>query len=200
MLHTRCIETICCENRILKNLEQHEARLNRTRRELWGCPDYWNLDELVEIPESIGNEIHKCRLLYGNEVEEIKWEPYNFRQIRKIRRVYHDTIDYSFKYEMRDELNTLFAQRQDADEILIIKNGFVTDSFYYNVALFDGEQWFTPTTYLLPGTQRALLLENGTISRAGIAEKDLERYSHIKLINAMVEWDRAPMLPTSAIV
>lgn len=200
MLHTLCIETIAVENRSFKNLEYHEARLNRTRKELWGYTDHWNLSEILFVPDSITNELHKCRMAYGQEIDNIKWEPYTFREIRKIKKVHHDTVDYSYKYDQRPELNTLFAERGNADEILIIQKGMVTDSFYCNVAFFDGNNWFTPDTYLLPGTQRALLLDNGVILDTIITEKDIAKFSHIKLFNAMVNWESAPMLPIGMIV
>ncbi|WP_439582454.1 aminotransferase class IV family protein [Dyadobacter bucti] len=199
MQHTLCFETICVENRRLKNLEFHEARLNKTHRELYGFTDFWNLSEMIIIPDSIGNEIHKCRLSYAAEIDNIRWEPYTLRTIRKIQRVYHDSIDYSFKYEDRTELNTLFAQRNDCDEILIIKNGLVTDSIYCNVAFFDGEKWFTPDSPLLPGTQRAHLLTSGLIQEATIREVDIEKYEQVKLFNAMVSWENAPVLEVGLI-
>jgi 4-amino-4-deoxychorismate lyase len=68
------------------------------------------------------------------------------------------------------------------------------------VAFFDGSSWLTPSTPLLPGTQRAFLLENGVIHEAALQEIDLTGFSHIKLFNAMMDWERAPMLETSAIV
>ena len=191
MSHTLCFETICCENRELKNLSYHEARLNRTRHELWSYSDYWNLSERIAIPDSVDNALYKCRLSYSQEIEAIKWEPYTPRTIQKIQRVYHDNIDYRYKYDNRDELNTLFAQRKDADEILIIKNGLITDSFYCNVAFFDGIEWITPNSPLLPGTQRAFLLDAGIIQEAEIREIDLGKFSKVKLFNAMVNWGNA---------
>jgi 4-amino-4-deoxychorismate lyase len=111
MSHTLCFETICVENRQLKNLAYHEARLNKTRKELWGYQDHWNLSELIEIPDSVENEMYKCRLAYDEEIDNIKWEPYPRRTICKIRRVYHETIDYSFKYEDRAEHTFCATQR-----------------------------------------------------------------------------------------
>ena len=195
-----CIETIAVENRQLKNLKYHEARLNKTRNELWGYRDKWNLSEMIVIPDSITNDLHKCRLAYGYEIDAIKWEPYSLRTINKIRRVYHDSVDYSFKYDKREELNTLFAERKDADDILIIKQGMVTDSFYCNVAFLDGEKWYTPDTFLLPGTQRAFLLDSGIIEEAVISENDIDKYSHIKLFNAMVGWENAVTLEVGLII
>jgi len=199
MSHTLCFETICCENRELKNLSYHEARLNRTRHELWGYSDYWNLSELIIMPDSVDSALYKCRLSYGQEIEAIKWEPYTPRTIQKIHRVYHETIDYRYKYEDRDELNTLFAQRNKADEILIIKNGLVTDSLYCNVAFYDGNVWHTPNLPLLPGTQRAFLLDSEVIQEAKITESDLRKYSKIKLFNAMISWEKETELDVACI-
>jgi 4-amino-4-deoxychorismate lyase len=199
MSHTPCFETICCENRQLRNLSYHEARLNKTRRALWGFTDHWNLSELIIIPDSVGNEMHKCRLSYAQEIDVIKWEPYTPRTISKIQRVYHESIDYHYKYEDRNELNTLFAQRNEADEILIIKNGLVTDSFYCNVAFYNGNGWLTPDSPLLPGTQRAFLLDSGIIKEAQIRESDLGKYLKVRLFNAMIGWEKAVELEVASI-
>ena len=195
-----CIETIAVKNRQLKNLKYHEARLNKTRNELWGYRDKWDLSAMIVIPDSVTNDLHKCRLAYGYEIDAVKWEPYSVRTINKIQRVYHDSVDYSYKYDQRPELNLLYDQRKDADEILIIKQGMVTDSFYYNVAFSDGNTWYTPDSFLLPGTQRAFLLDSGIIEEAVIREEDIFKYSHIKLFNAMVDWENAGVLAISSIV
>ncbi|MGG7665812.1 aminotransferase class IV family protein [Dyadobacter sp. BHUBP1] len=194
-----CFETICVENRQLKNLSYHEARLNKTRRELWGYDDNWNLAELLHIPDLIDDTMHKCRIAYNKTVDNVRWEPYSRRIIRKIRRVYHDEIDYRYKYDDRDTLNTLYAQRGDADEILIIRKGLVTDSNFCNVAFLDGNRWLTPASPLLPGTQRALLLDQGIIETADIHESDLGSFSQIRLFNAMVDWAHAAALDVSLI-
>ena len=194
-----CFETICVENRQLKNLSYHEARLNKTRRELWGYNDNWDLSELLQIPDLIDDSVHKCRIAYGKNVDNIRWEPYSPRSIRKIQRVYHDEIDYRYKYDNRDTLNALYAKRNDADEILIIRKGLVTDSNFCNVAFLDGNRWFTPASPLLPGTQRALLLDQGIIETTNIPESDIGSFSQIRLFNAMVDWAHAATLDVSLI-
>lgn len=199
MPRTLCFETICVENRILKNLSYHEARLNHTRSALYGFTDPWNLSELLSIPDSLENGLYKCRVAYEREIDNIKWELYAPRTIRKIRRVYHDTIDYAFKYDDRAALNMLFEQRGNADEILIIKNKLVTDSCYCNTAFFDGKRWFTPSAPLLHGTQRAFLLDNGTLEEAEIKEDAIFGFSHIKLFNAMIKWENASALDIDTI-
>jgi 4-amino-4-deoxychorismate lyase len=194
-----CFETICVQNRQLVNLVYHEARLNKTRAELFGSEDQWNLSELIKIPDYVSDARHKCRLAYAADIDSIKWEPYNFRTITKIQRVYDNTVDYSYKYNDRTNLNNLYEQRKDAEEILIIKNGMVTDTLYCNVAFLRDGKWYTPDSPLLPGTQRAFLLDSGIIEKAGIPEKDILEYSHIRLFNAMVNWENAAELDISII-
>ncbi|PSL29189.1 aminotransferase class IV family protein [Dyadobacter jiangsuensis] len=194
-----CFETICVEHRQLKNLSYHEARLNKTRRELWGYDDNWDLAELLPVPDQVDDTMHKCRIAYDKKVDNIRWEPYSRRAIRKIRRVYHDEIDYRYKYDNRDSLNALYAQRGDADEILIIRKGLVTDSNFCNVAFRDGNRWLTPVSPLLPGTQRALLLDQGIIETTDIRESDIKSFSQIRLFNAMVDWAHAATLDVSLI-
>ncbi|MCF0056732.1 aminotransferase class IV [Dyadobacter sp. CY356] len=194
-----CFETICVQERKLVNLSYHEARLNKTRRALYGFQDDWDLSKLLTVPDYVTNEPHKCRLTYGENIEEIKWEPYHFRTIKKIQRVYIDEVDYSYKYNDRTALNNLYEQRKDAEEILIIKNGMVTDSLYCNVAFLKDGRWFTPDTPLLAGTQRAFLLDSGIIEEAPIPESDISQYSRIRLFNAMVNWENSTILERQVI-
>jgi 4-amino-4-deoxychorismate lyase len=189
-----CFETICVQNRRLMNLAYHEARLNKTRTELFGFKDSWDLSKLITIPDFVTHTPHKCRLTYGEGIDNIQWEPYNFRTITKIQCVYDDAIDYSYKYNDRTALNSLYQQREDAEEILIIKNEMVTDTLYCNVAFLKDGKWFTPDSPLLPGTKRAFLLDSGIIEEAHILEKDIFKYSHMKLFNAMVSWENSPLL------
>ena len=195
-----CFETICFENHRFRNLEYHQARLDRTRLNLYGLKSDWKLSDVIQIPDNLKNIKYKCRVSYSEKPGEIEWSAYTPREISKIKKVYDDDIDYTFKYENRDELNALYAQKQDAEEILIIRKGMITDSAFCNVALFDGKKWCTPSRPLLIGTQRSFLLDSGIIFEKEIKENDLSQYSHIRLFNAMIPWDIAPELATSLIL
>jgi 4-amino-4-deoxychorismate lyase len=74
----------------------------------------------------------------------------------------------------------------------------VTDSSYANVVLRkkDGT-WVTPSSCLLKGTRRAQLLNDKSISEAEISVADLEKYSEIRLINAMKGIDDSKSIPVS---
>lgn len=199
MPQVHCFETICFENHQFRNLEYHQARLDRTRLNLYGLQPDWKLADIIQIPDTLQNIKYKCRVSYFEKPEKIEWSAYIPRQISKIRKVYHDDIDYTFKYENRDDLNALYAEKQDADEILIIRKGMITDSAFGNVALFDGKKWYTPSTPLLIGTQRSFLLYSGIIFEEEIRESDLSKFSHIRLFNAMIPWDIAPELAITSI-
>ena len=98
-----------------------------------------------------------------------------------------DRIDYSFKSADRSSLNRLTAQKGDCDEIIIVKNGLVTDTSFTNIAVFDGEQWLTPRHPLLMGTKRACLLEKRILKEADISVEALMRAQKVSLINAMID-------------
>jgi 4-amino-4-deoxychorismate lyase len=83
----------------------------------------------------------------------------------------------------------LHKQKGNADDVLIIKNNEVTDTSFANVIFFDGNRWVTPKHPLLPGTQRAFLLENGIISEAVIKFSDIPAFQKIRIINAMIRFE-----------
>lgn len=200
-LPTPCFETICVQHRQFSNLlPYHKARLNRTRRDLWNTSTPLDLWERLEIPDFVNEEKHKCRVTYGPEILTIEWERYLPRPIKSLLLVVDDTIEYSYKYKNRDHLNQLHAQRGDCDDVLIVKNGLLTDTSYANIALFDGLNWYTPEVPLLPGTQRAFLLDEGVLIPREIKVDDLVRYSSVKLFNAMLDWEEGVVLAMHSLI
>lgn len=180
-------------------LPYHEARLNRTRAALWRTFEPIFLHNLVPVPAFVGPEKYKCRVIYGAEIETIEWEKYQPRPIQSLRLVEDNAIDYAFKYKNRDALHALYAQRGDCDDVLIVKNGLITDTSYANVAFFDGSAWYTPELPLLPGTQRAFLLDAGVLIPKVIRVGDLGQYQAVKLFNAMLEWGEGAALEMACV-
>ena len=72
------------------------------------------------------------------------------------------------------------------DEIIIEKEGYLTDTTISNIAFYDGEKWVTPSHPLLPGTMRAKLLDEGFLHKKEIKKEDLKNYSQIALMNSMI--------------
>lgn len=182
------IETIRIEDGEIYNLDYHTERFNRTRAAFWKGTIPLDLREFV-FPQSLMG-IHKCRIVYGREIEEITYVPYQMRKVSSLCLVASDTIDYTYKSTNREDLNILYAQRKTADDVLIVKDGYLTDTSIANVALYDGKTWCTPSHPLLQGTKRAELLDKKIIVEKDIPQAHLGEYSKLMLFNAMIDWER----------
>ena len=113
----------------------------------------------------------------------------DIKPVQSLKLVHSDVITYDHKFLDRSGLQNLYNQRDDLDEIMIVKNGFITDASYANVIFRKNEQWFTHKHYILKGTMRQYLLENGTIMEAVIDDHNYLEYESVKLVNAMLGMD-----------
>ncbi len=111
------------------------------------------------------------------------------RDIKSFKIILDNEIEYSKKYLNRDSLDKLYEQKKDADEIIIIKDGLVTDTSIANIAIFNGTNWLTPKSPLLEGTTRNRLLEEKYIYEADITVDILKSAKRIALMNAMIDFD-----------
>lgn len=188
------VESLKLKDGILQNLKYHQDRMDRSMAEI--CPDAQKISlvQSVSIPENCKSGFFKVRVLYGSTIEKVEIEPYIFRTIRSLKVVHHEGIDYHLKYTDRQILQELFAQRENCDDIMILRNGFVTDSFAANILFFDGEDWVTPKIPLLNGTKRQFLLDRGIISEKEIREEDISGFQKVGLINAMIDFDEMPVI------
>lgn len=159
--------------------------------DLWGVNKKIALTELISAPETLQDGLLKCRITFKENIENVEWEPYQLRSVKTLKIVSDDRVSYRYKYKDRTRLQQLFDQRGLYDDVLIIREGFLTDTSYCNLALFDGTAWYTPDTNLLPGTQRAFLLDQKVIKEKRIGLNDLAGYRKIRLFNAMIKWDNA---------
>jgi 4-amino-4-deoxychorismate lyase len=86
------------------------------------------------------------------------------------------------------------------DDILIVKNGYITDASFASVVFHDGAKWITPSTPLLAGTTTARLLECHAIIAGEIRKGDLRHFKKAALINAMIDLEDASLLGIENIV
>jgi 4-amino-4-deoxychorismate lyase len=185
----RLIESIKLQNRQLQHIEWHNKRLNEARYQLFATKNPIDLQQIIEIPASLSDGVYKCRILYGENIESIEFQPYTPREVWTLKLLEADEIEYTYKYEDREALNRLFAMKGEADDILIVKNGCITDTSYSNIVFFDGDKWITPDTYLLNGTQRQRMLSEGMIFETPVAVGDLKSFKLAKPINAMLDFE-----------
>ncbi len=196
------LETIKVKNKQVQSLDFHNERLNRTRKELFGTSNLLLLEEIIQIPDNLGDGVFKCRVLYGKEIEKIEFQAYQIKEIRSLKIVDGGQIDYSYKFADRQNIEKLQANllSLNTQDILITKNGFVTDTSYANIVFFDGKKYFTPDTPLLKGTKRAQLLQKQLITERKIRVQDIRYFLFVKLINAMIDLEESPIIPISDIV
>jgi Branched-chain amino acid aminotransferase/4-amino-4-deoxychorismate lyase len=187
-----------CDGKLF-NLEYHQQRLNHAMAERFSEAAPIDLAGAISIPENCSSGLFKVRVLYGPQLEKVEIEPYQFRTIQSLKVVHHKSIDYHLKYTDRQILQQLYAQRGNADDIIIIKNGLITDAFAANLIFFDRAKWVTPNSPLLSGTQRQFLLDQGIISEQTIREEDIYTFSKVGLINAMVSFGDMPVIPLEKI-
>ncbi len=188
------LETIKLNGGILENLFYHNARLNAAREELFGEPSAIRLEKEIRIPDELKNGVFRCRVTYGRSIHNIEFVPVLSRNFRSLKVVRHDRLDYHLKYADRSQLNELYAQRENADEIIVIRNGTITDCTIGNLVLFDGERWITPDTPLLKGTQRQALLDRKLITEERIRETDLPCFLKVGIINALFNLENMPVI------
>lgn len=178
------LETISIVAGRAKNILYHNQRLNRSRRELYGIDEQIDLENFISPPDE-GS--YRCRVVYGGDIDTIEYIPYTPRDIQKIAIVDSD-IEYRYKYADRSGLNRLIATYKNYDDILIVKDGFVTDTTIANVAFLKDGRWYTPKTPLLDGTTRQRLIDNGFLSTQDINRSDISDYDGFAIMNAMIDF------------
>jgi len=191
----RLIESIRILNGRISHLNLHEDRCNESRAKLWNLTNAINLRKKLTIPKNYQDGLVKCRIVYSQEIEEITFQAYQIRTINKIKIIQSDTISYPFKFEERKELDTLFAAKDDGDEIMIVKNNLVTDAYYYNYVFQKGKQYFTPNQPLLEGVMRSSLILNNKIIKKDIFVTEIQEFDAIHLINAMTPLGKIVVKP-----
>ena len=179
---TLLLETIKCEDGIVSNVKYHQQRFNQSRQELYDITDTIDLASIIQAPKQ---GLYRCRVLYAQTIQSIEYIPYQEKNIQSLK-IVPSSLDYHLKYANRESLNQLLLAHNDVDDILIEKEGYLTDTSIANIAFHDGKQWVTPTQPLLKGTMRQKLLDEGFLQTRNIKKEDLHHYTQVALINGMV--------------
>lgn len=188
------IETIYWKDGAMPLLHWHELRFSKTQMAHFGKKIHLSLSELIALKSPrtlLEDQVYKVRIVYSEKDISVAFEPYQKKTIHSLHLVQNDMIDYSFKYLDRSSLEQMKIPFDNEEEIIIVKNGLLTDTSFTNIALFNGRDWLTPKFPLLEGTRRAFLLGKKTIIPASVAIDDLHQYAKIRLFNAMVSWEEA---------
>jgi 4-amino-4-deoxychorismate lyase len=176
------LETIRCENGLPLYLSYHQQRVERTFHAIQSNT-FYNLQSLINPPKE---GVFRCRFLYNSKEYTIEYHPYTPKKISSLKLITCNKIEYPLKYIHRETLDSLFEQRGECDDVLIIRNDLLTDTTIANIALQIEGNWLTPNTPLLMGTTRARLIDTGFLTSATLHPKDVTKASKIALMNAML--------------
>lgn len=197
-MERRFVETIRVYDGQFCHPVYHEWRARATALAVFGCSLDWDLSRWA-IPDELRRGLVKCRVVYDTMVREVTFTPYVFRQIASLRLVEGEAIDYAFKSTDRSGLERLLALRDGCDDVLIVRRGMITDTSFSNVVLEDATGLYTPDTFLLDGTCRRRLIDEGIVQVRPIPVTELSRYDRLYLVNAMIGLGDNVSLPTDAV-
>jgi 4-amino-4-deoxychorismate lyase len=180
-------ETIKIQDSEPMHLEYHQKRYESVLSH-FNKKDFKTLKDYIDAPK---NGLYRCRLVYTpDDIDNIKVEYFEYkkRDVRTLKIIHDNEIEYTLKSTNRTALDELFLKREDAQDILIVKDNLITDTTIANIAFFDGI-WKTPRTPLLKGTTRQRLLEASQIYEADIRVEAIQGFSKVALFNAMIDFD-----------
>lgn len=183
------IESIKLLNGQFYNLPQHEERRRKTLLHYFGMEPQRTLSQILKLELIPFNGLYKCRVVYHEDGQYVDFVPYTAKKISSLRIVRDDSINYPYKCEDRKRLNELFEMRGACDDVIIIKNGWITDASYANVVFKRGSEWITPKRYLLNGTMRQQLIKDNIIGEEEIQEEDIYKFESVKLVNSMLGFE-----------
>ncbi|MEX2371645.1 MAG: aminotransferase class IV family protein [Bacteroidales bacterium] len=178
----------------------HQARMDDSFLRYFGRPGAPLLARVLKVPVEFRKGIVKCRFLYDRTTTAMEFAEYVPKRVRTLQLVTGDHLEYSMKFTDRYALEELLKQKGSCDDILIVRNGRITDTSYTNIVLFNGERWVTPIYPLLAGTGRNRLISEGRIAEADITVENLRYYKSFRLINAMLGFDEQEELPVDLIM
>jgi 4-amino-4-deoxychorismate lyase len=193
------MEIIKAENGEYLNLEGHAVRMDRTMRRHFRQPFVQpTLPRLLPAPPP-GGRIARLTVLYSETVLSAELSPFAAPEIGSLALVDAGPLDYSFKSVNRERLRRIL-EFSEADEAIIVKDGFVTNATTANLVFRDrAGALFTPLHYVHSGTKRESLIRVKAVTATPIKADALGSYETVYLVNAMLDIKDDVSLPCSEI-
>lgn len=199
------LESLRLERQQLPARRYHWQRMERSATAVYGkalqwSPETWAQQWLSDNAPA-DEQVYKLRLCYDADgLHEVSCQPYHRREIRYLQLIdLPRDFDYVHKYAQRTYFEQITASLTPFTEALFLRNGYLTDTSYTNIALSRAGGWYTPTHPLLGGTQRAYLLEKKIIQILNIHQEDMCKFEYIMLFNALMPFEKAILLPIKTI-
>ena len=120
-------ETLAINNGRILNLDYHNRRFKQGQLFLHCQKMIDDVADIIHIDDDFKDNLIRCRITYDKHDIKVKYFDYIPKNIQSFKLIECNDIDYTYKYDDRNLLNDLLSQKGDCDEIIIIKNNFVSD-------------------------------------------------------------------------
>ena len=175
-------ETIKVIQGEIQNLSYHNKRLNYTIQQNFGIDADIDLSNFVQQEDF---SLERCKVIYDTHIQKIQFFPLVPRKFHSFK-IVETNITYNFKNVDREAIEALLSEKGRCDDIIMIKDGLITDTSIANIAIYDGKEWITPKTPLLKGTFRESLLEKQLLLEKDVKIKDIKDAPRIAVMNALI--------------
>lgn len=180
-------------------IEFHQRRMDYSYRLLYDKPNPFFLSDIIIKENTRLKKLVKLKVSYSEENYTCDFFLYNRRIINSIKCVDVGKYNYNLKYTDRSFINGLRDKNNCYDDILMIKNDFVTDTSYCNIIFYDGDNWYVPLEPLFKGVQREFLIHKKLIKELRIRLKDISKFESFKLVNSMITFSDSEVRSTKKI-
>lgn len=182
------IESIKLQDGFFYRLELHQQRIDHIFATFFPRMEAINLSSVLENQTISSNGLFKTRLVFDSKINTLEIIPYKLPDINSLSLVKTSLETTFYKSADRNEINKAYSQKGNCDDVLLVKEGLITDTSYCNVAFQHGKNWITPKTPLIPGTQRKMLIDKKMIIPDDIPLSQIKNFQSICLFNAMIEF------------
>ncbi len=187
-------ETISVVDYNPENLCDHQSRMDESFIKFYGCENPFNLSEKFQEIDVPSAQRYKWRLEYELLSYKSTIEPYIAKDVLKLGFVeIPESFDYSLKFKNRELFIRIQKLNPQFDEIILLKNGFFTDSLIANIVVkFSHDpHFYTPSNPLLNGTHRQRLIKNGILYEKNIHKEEFTNIEKLFFINAMLPFEQS---------
>lgn len=190
-------EVVCIRDGQPMHLTYHLERMRKTIWDIYKRP----MPQLhIDIPTNAQNGRIKCRIEYTDTIRSVTFTPYQQKMRTTVALVTDNNISYTYKSTNRQQFTRLI-QHAHTDDVIIVRNGMITDATYCNLVFEDHDgHLFTPSDALLCGTCRQRLIDNGEVTVRHIRADELRNYKTVYFINAMMDIHEAQQMPVEKIL
>ena len=181
------LETIKILDGIPQHLVWHQRRVDATLRHFYPAHHHtWELISCIDIPDEFSNGIVRCRIEYDAHHFDSHFFHYQPRLIGSLKMIeLPESADYGYKYADRRFIEDLFEKRGTADDILMTRKGWITDTSIANIAFLQNSTWYSPSIPLLAGTTWKRLVSSGEIIPRPIHLREISLFDCYKVFNAL---------------